>query len=416
MTAPRVDLSGKKVLVTGGTGFIGGRLVERLILDCRANVRVLVSSFGNLSRIARMPVEFVHGDITSQEQVQDAASGCDIIFHCAYGSRGSDKERRQVTVGGTRNIAEAAHTQGIERLIHVSTMMVYGKTGDGDLDETAPRRKMGDWYPDSKIEAEKLVFEQIKARSLPATIVQPTVVYGPYSPPFTVGILQRLHKKRIILINGGEGLCNAVYVDDLVSAMLLAAVRKEAVGEAFLVSGAEPVTWREFFACFEKMLNIDGTVSMAPEEALAYYRQGKKATGAVRRLCRAAAANPRVRRRVTRLPAGNIAMRLVDRVGNVSPAPPGVEAETSGNTAKPIHPLLPYQIDFYQAKTRVRIDKAVRLLGYDPAFDLAAGMALTGKWASWANLLGDRQLHLGGHWTDADEHQAERHHPLLQRG
>lgn len=390
MRLPATDLTGKRVLVTGGTGFIGGRLAERLVLEFRASVCALVPSIGRLSRISRLPIEFAHGDVRRLEDVVQAAADCDVIFHCAYGNRGSDRDRRRVTFEGTRNVVEAARRQGARRLVHVSTMMVYGEVRDGELDETAPHRYVGEWYPDSKIAAEKLVVRSFKRGDVPATIVQPTVVYGPYSPPYTVGILRRLLKKRIILVNGGEGLCNAVYIDDLISAMLLAAVRTEAIGESFLVSGEVPVTWRDFFGSYERMLGIDGTVSMSPQQALAYYRQCKKEQGTVRRLLRAAASNPHVRRRLATFPGGNVAMRLASELGGGNPSSQGsgTAKGSSSPTARPIHPLPPSQVKLYQAKQHVRIDKAKRLLGYEPAFDLGAGMDLTANWAAWANLVG----------------------------
>lgn len=409
MRIPDADLAGKQVLVTGGTGFIGGRLVERLVLDCNANVRVLVSSVGNLSRIARLPIDIVQGDVTTAGDAERAAAGCDIIFHCAYGNKGSEKERRRITVQGTENVLTAARKAASKRVVHVSTMMVYGKAADSQLDETAARRYMRDWYPDSKIDAEKLVFDHIRDRAVPATVVQPTVVYGPYSPPFTVGVLNRLKRKRIILVDGGDGLCNAVYIDDLVTGMLLAAVKDEAVGEAFLISGEAPVTWREFFAKFEEMLGVHGTVSMSAPEARAFYRQTEREKWAVRQLLKMVSEltnRPRVRKRVERFPLGRTVVRLGERLAGRR-SPPGND--------KPIHPLLPYQIDFYQAKTHVRIDKAKRLLGYQPAFDLEAGMALTERWAEWANLLYRGYTHSGGPRVDGSADKVERHHTVLQR-
>jgi len=101
------DFSGKRVLVTGGTGFIGGRLVEKLVSCHDAKVRVLVRNYANAARIARMPIKMIHGDINNLEDVCNAVEGCDVVFHCAYGNSGSDNKRQEVNIEGTRNIAEA---------------------------------------------------------------------------------------------------------------------------------------------------------------------------------------------------------------------------------------------------------------------------------------------------------------------
>ena len=121
---------------------------------------------------------------------------------------------------------EAARAVGASRVVHLSTLMVYGQTGDGDLDETAPRVRFGNPYSDSKLEAEAIALSS----GLPVAVLQPTAVYGPYGGVWTEAVLRALKAGRQILVDGGEGLGNAVYVDDLVSAMLLAAVEPRGGG------------------------------------------------------------------------------------------------------------------------------------------------------------------------------------------
>jgi nucleoside-diphosphate-sugar epimerase len=383
--------AGKRVLVTGATGFIGGRLVERLVLEHGAEVRALVRNLAGAARLARFPVTVLRGDVTKPEDMAAATRGCDLVFHCAYGTSGSQKHRAWVNTEGTRQVLAAAQAAGARRIVHLSTLMVYGKTSDGDLDEAAPRQRFGNPYSDSKLEAERIVLSS----GLPVAVLQPTAVYGPYGGVWTETILKTLKTGRQILINGGDGLGNAVYVDDLVSAMLLAAVKEEAVGEAFLVSGEEPVTWREMYARFERMLGGgDRTVDMTEAEALAYWKKWQRAQprliGEGLRIVKGEQA---IRERLERTREG---VWLREMASSVLPetwqqgikrklAGGGRPASPDGET--PIHPLPPSMIGFFRARTRVRIDKAKRLLGYRPAFDFETGMDLTERWARWANLL-----------------------------
>jgi nucleoside-diphosphate-sugar epimerase len=384
-------LAGRRVLVTGATGFIGGRLVERLIVEHGAEVRVLVRNLAAAARLARFPVTVLRGDITSSPDLAVAIQGCDAVFHCAYGTSGSQKHRAYINREGTRRVLEASRAAHVGRIVYLSTLMVYGQTTDGDLDETAPRRRFGNAYSDSKLEAEQIALTS----GLPVAVLQPTAVYGPFGGVWTESVIRALKAGRQILVNGGEGLGNAVYVDDLVSAMLLAAVQDAAVGEAFLISGEEPVTWRELYGRFERMLGMERrTVDMTEAEALAFWRQWKRAQPhAVGEALRILKSEQPIRERIERTREG-VWLRemastvLPEKVQQRIKAGLGSGGRPSRTAAElPIHPLSPEMIGFFRPRTRVRIDKAKRLLGYRPAFDFETGMDLTEKWARWANLL-----------------------------
>jgi nucleoside-diphosphate-sugar epimerase len=391
------DFDGKRILVTGGTGFIGGKLVEELALKSKADVSVLVRNFARAVRVARLPITMITGDVTNPAQVAQAARGCDIIFHCAYGNSGPDDQRRLVTVEGTRNVLEAALRVGTERVVHLSSLMVYGVTPSGDLKESAPRRYLGTVYADSKLDAEELAFEYAERHGLPVVILQPTAVYGPFAAGWTVSVLTMLKKSRIILVNGGDGFANIVFIDDLVDAMLRAAVKKAAVGEAFLISSDHPVKWSELYGRYESMLGISSTVNMSAAAAKALYGTRNRNRGIIRETMKILQDEPSTCRRIlntrelsflrkilrTYMPA-KIHEKLKNGVGLSGPTEP---ARIVTQQDKPIHAWHPALVEFLAAKTRVCIDKAQKILGYKPAYDFDSGMKMTEKWARWANLL-----------------------------
>ena len=384
-------LTSARVLVTGATGFIGGRLAERLVVEHGANVRALVRRFDRAARLARYPIELVRGDLKSRESVNRAVAGCDYVFHCAYGSDGEDDSRRIVNAQGTSHVLEAAREHGCKRVVHTSTVAVYGNTPEGPLDETAPRRKTGFAYGDSKIEAEETAL-RYAASGLSVAVVQPTVVYGPFGTTFTAKPLMELKSGRVILIDAGDGIANLVYVDDVVSGMIVAAVHPAAHGEAFLISGPEPTTWRSFYSAFEALLGRQATVSMTSAEALQCFRDAEGSHSTAAQLLKALN-HPGVKRRVASTREGRLAIRAFHllpaavraRISGPGVALPGAAAATFAEP--PIHLLHPSKIDFMASKTRVRIDKARRVLGFTPQFAFARGMELTSAWAEWANLL-----------------------------
>lgn len=392
-----MNLKGTRVLITGGTGFIGGRLVERLVLEYGADVRVMVKNFARVARIARFPIEMSPGDVTEPGTVERAMEGCEIVFHCAYGNTGTPVLQKRVTVQGTENILKATLKHEVKRVVHVSTVSVYGKTEDGDLDESSPRKRSNDVYADSKLEAERLVFKYFKKYGLPVVVIQPTIVYGPFGGPWTLNPINQLKSGRVILVEGGNGLCNAVYVDDVVQALLLAATREEALGEAFLISAEEPVTWREFYRAYERMLGVESTIPMSLSEITASKRRYIKEPGTISQVLTALREHPYILTAILELPAVakvyRVASvltpnRLQNRLWAALTAPSvSTRHRWPSSVEKPILPLPKAQVDFFQARTRVRIDKAKRLLGYEPTFDFEQGMKLTEMWVRYSNLV-----------------------------
>jgi len=394
-------LSGKNIFITGGTGFIGGRVIEKLIDVYQANIKVLVSTYHNLPRVARYPVEIVQGSILDPEVVNDGMKGCDIVIHCAFGNKGSNAEKRQVTVDGTKNILDACRINNIDRMVHLSTFRVYELYQEGVLDESGAISSKRDEYADSKLEAEKIVLDYHKRYGVPVTILQPTTVYGPFAPVWTVNVIEQLKKGKVILINNGDGYCNAVYIDDVVDAILLASDNDNAVGEKFLIAPEKPITWREFYQAYEAILHNDATVSMSAVDAYTLYKRHNKKNSVVSTIYRLLVNGINNKENLKKISASREALftiKVLDKLGiyehlrNIisrklhSSHSDLQDYSSQDNYSKDMNILTPDKIDYVSKKTVVSISKAREVLGYNPAFDFKRGIEITKQWIIWANL------------------------------
>lgn len=381
--AAREVLQGRTVLVTGG-GFIGGRLAELLAGECGADVRVLVRREQSVARFAGLGCSVSVGDVTDRHGVEQAVAGCDAVFHCAFGTSGHPRHRDRVTVLGTRRVMDASAAAGVRRVVHLSTYMVYGRTVTGEITETSPRPGFGTAYADSKLRAEREVLARAAGGGVPAVVLQPANVYGPRGGVWVEQVLARMASGRLVMVDGGEGAANVVYVDDVVAAALLAAVGPpDVVGETFLVSAAEPVTWLDYFSRFERLAGLrERLVSRTADEARADWQ-------------RECVAEPNLTTEIGRLLRGGSGPRRLLRAREVRAArhavggllPPALHERLTGRQAgagpalagdpDQVHLLSPEEIDFFASRAVVRIDKARRMLGYRPRFGLAAGVAAT---------------------------------------
>jgi nucleoside-diphosphate-sugar epimerase len=253
----RENMTRSNILITGATGFVGNRLAERLALgtDCRVTAMVHRFSSPGLARLARLPINLIRADLLDEESLLTAADHCDIIVHLAYGTSGDETMKRRITVSGTENILKVALKKKVRKVIHFSTAAVHGLDPKGSvIHESAPLNPGKEIYRSSKAEAEKIVWQFHKDHGLPVVILRPPIIYGPYGVYWTARIVKEI-QDGAVLVNGGGGAANLIYVDNLIDAVLLAIENDAADGEAFNAVDDDHMTWGRVYGAYAKMIN-----------------------------------------------------------------------------------------------------------------------------------------------------------------
>jgi predicted dehydrogenase/nucleoside-diphosphate-sugar epimerase len=383
----------KRVFVLGGAGFIGARVVQALAQKSAARIRLLARSYAGVGEVARYPVELVRGDIGDEPVLAGALAGCDYVINCTYG-KGDLREQRRVNVDAVRRLVELAARQGVRQVVHTSTVLVYGSAPDGALDERAPARpNRRDPYAWTKWRGEAAALATGARLGVPVAVVQPAAVYGPGAPSWTVRPIHAMKAGRLVLVDGGAGISNAVYVDDVVAALLRAAISPGAGGDRLLVGGGDVVTWREFFGAYDALLGGGRLLALDATQIAQARRRRRRETGTLAQLRALVREEQRARRRLLALPPvaavrplarALVPARLARAVrARLQPPAPAV----SGATAAPLWLPDPDEERFYRARVRVDWSKAATLIGYRPRYDLAGGMERVAAWARWAGLL-----------------------------
>lgn len=363
-----------KILVTGAGGCLGGRLVETLQLTGGADYRAMFRNPGRAYRVARFPAEMVAADIADAGAVDSAVAGCDVVVHCAH-----DLVHPERNVPGMQNLVDASLAHGVRRFVYVSSAMVQEPFAGGSVDESR-RSAAGalEGLDETRRAAEERLFDAA-GNLLSVVALRPTTVYGPYSPHWTMGLADNLRDRRVVVPAQGRGLCHAVYVDDVVDALLRAATIEDIEDGPYLVSGPAPVTWAEFYAAFEAVL---GTHSVVLEPDDPAQRTGRGATAVMRAAVRAST------RSVFRIARHERLRPVRARVGDALGPRRTRALKHAVMTRAPRATVVPTEREraLYTSTATIDDTRARQALGYAPRFDFDRGMALTAAFLRWSKL------------------------------
>ena len=314
-----------KVLVTGAGGFIGSHLAA----DQRARGYHVVALDLHLDRVQHLAepgrFELAVGDVADVKTQERALEGVEVVHHLAaahLGASVTDAEFERVNVGAVRSLLGTAIDAGVQRFVHCSSVGVFGRIDNPPADEDSPCQ------PDIAYERSKLAGEQVVIEAVttgfPAVIIRPVWVYGP-GDTRTEKLFRAIRKGRFLVAGAGRALRHCVYIRDMVDAFELAAHAESAVGRVIIVGDDEAVTVRALVDEFARVV---------------------------------AAPRPR-----------SVPFAMLSLAATLAEAafkPLGKEPPISRRTLK-----------FFTGNTSFDISRARHLLGFQPAYDVASGLAET---------------------------------------
>lgn len=249
--------SWRRILVTGAAGRIGSRLVERWAEHGQvAKLRCLIRGYRSAERVMRFPVEIAEADLCDARLVRKAMEGCDAVIHLAAGERPGAE---------TEAVTQAALALGVRRFIHMSTACVYGlglPASVEDQQEDTPIRSTGELYADGKAAAERVVRDGVRA-GLHGVVLRPHVVYGP-GMRWSAELMRLLGSGQLCVLSDG-GICNVVYVDDLIDAIDCALEADSRPGATCFITDGRPLMWAEYVGAHARLSGIEPAVRSREE-------------------------------------------------------------------------------------------------------------------------------------------------------
>jgi nucleoside-diphosphate-sugar epimerase len=319
-----------RILVTGGTGFTGTALVERLCKEGHSVVALDYKEGLACDDLRAMGAEVIIGSVTDKDAVERSMKGVEFVFHLAAAFRELNVPNAfydEVNVGGTRIVLEAALRAGARKFLYCSTCGVHGNVERPPAGEDAPIHP-ADYYQRTKYEAEPLV-KQLGAGRIETVIIRPAAIYGPGDPERFFMIFKRVAKGTFPMFGNGRTLYHPLYVDNLVDSFLLCMPPGAGNGREYLIADEEYYPIEHIVREVANALGVSVKIPHYPVWPVV-------AVGhVVEKVCRPFGLTP---------------------------------------------PIFPRRVDWYRQNRAFDITRAKRELGYAPAIPLPEGLRRTGQW------------------------------------
>ena len=318
----------KKVLITGANGFIGGTLMR--YYQNQGQDVIGVDLVGN-------GADILEGDISQPDTISHLLKECDVIVHTAalVSNAMKDSDMWRVNVLATRNLINAAKEHKVRRFVQISSVVAYGNSAEGELDENQPVHADGGSYVLTKLASEHVVLSEQANDDIEIVILRPGDAYGPGSRPWIITPLEAISKNQFMLPEKGEGFFRPIYIDDLVRGIATATSHPDAAGEIFNLSCEGYMLTKDYFAPHYEWLQKKGPMLVSTKLAL----------------------------RIS-----SIASTMANLMGNLNEASPSTVMQLS-------------------TKSWFSIKKAEHILGWRPEVSFEEGMKTTHEWVKEQGLL-----------------------------
>ncbi|WP_312163649.1 NAD-dependent epimerase/dehydratase family protein [Phenylobacterium sp.] len=229
-----------RVAVLGANGFVGNRIVEMLHLSGAAQVRPIVRRAAAAALPRRFDLDVRVADAADRPGLALALQDCDVLVVAVAGDP-------ETIVGTVEPVYQAAQDAGVRRLVYLSSASVHGQAPAAGVNEDSPlsdRQPMA--YNNAKVRAEQALARLRLAGRVETVVLRPGIVFGPRSQ-WVGGWADELLSGQAYVVDGARGACNSIYVDNLVHAVMLAAVSERADGRVYLVGDREQPSWRDLY-------------------------------------------------------------------------------------------------------------------------------------------------------------------------
>jgi nucleoside-diphosphate-sugar epimerase len=242
----------RPIAIIGAAGFVGSRLIETCMLSGIKDILPIIRNNYNLGRLCRYGLHdrIRIADAENEKELLEAIKGSPIVVNLAAGDPAG-------IIESTKVIFNACIKSGVKRLIHLSSTVVYGQVESSHIHDDSPL-ETNHWMPyaRAKIMAENFLRKVSGLSSLEVVVLRPGIVWGPRSR-WSFNAAVALKDNSAFIVGDGAGICNSIYIDNLVASILVCCAQESEVSGFYNVADAEVITWRDFYAALSDFLHYD---------------------------------------------------------------------------------------------------------------------------------------------------------------